>query len=396
LEHFAECMEIKAAQRAFEATLFRTSGEPAREPGRITFTSHGVEFQNHRSTLRLPLDGLAVTAGGANKRLIYLTHPSEPALTIAAVDRSILAVLAEYHDVSIAPQLRRARMVRRGVVLGALGAVVLVAAVCLGLWTLKDPFAGLIARSIPIAWEEKLGSALAPMIVNDALDDPALNERLDRFLQPLTDEVRKKGYHPRFYLRTDDDLNAYALPGGLVVIHSAVIERAESGTEVLGVAAHELAHVTERHITRNIVSSVGIYAFVSFLFGDAVGGIAALANTAPLLLSKSYSRDLERHADDVGLVYLTAADIDPRGMAAFFERVLREEERQRGALAPIPGAAAGMAFLSTHPSTTERIERLRAAFQSLPPKSYRSVENEFRLLQTALRAAAAGSRGANP
>ena len=160
---------------------------------------------------------------------------------------------------------------------------------------------------------------------------------------------------------------------------------ADSPEEVLGVLAHELSHVTEQHGMRGIVQGLGLYAIVSTFFGDVSGLAAILVNNAPFLLSQKFSRDHEREADEQGFRYLEAAKLNPRGMISFFEKMRREEEKLRDKL---PGGEAldALSFLSTHPATTERTERLEKLLEKSPRKDgFTAVDLNFKEFQQALR-----------
>src|ERR1043166_2144754 len=102
------------------------------------------------------------------------------------------------------------------------------------------------------------------------------------------------------------------------------------------------------------MESSGVFFWVRYFFvGDATGILAAIANSSELLLKQKYSRDFEREADDVGWNYLVQAKIDPRGMLDFFQKLKAEE-------ANLPaGSGPGWDLLSTHPSSEERIRRLK-------------------------------------
>ncbi|MFM1847960.1 MAG: hypothetical protein RL417_1434 [Pseudomonadota bacterium] len=375
-------MGSKVQNRCFEGVRLTTDG--ARESGSLTISAGTVDFSGMHSSVCIPIQGLAISRGGSNDRILYLKHPALHGDTLITYDRGLVAALKDLNDPGLLPQLRATERSRHRALWGIAAVVVVVIGTAIGLIWAHDPLAGYIARRIPVEWEMRAGDAIAPTMTAVSIESPDVGSALTEFVAPLVDTVRSSGFTPRFFIMPDSAFNAFALPGGIVVILTPVIERAESGTEVLGVLAHELAHVTERHVVKNIVSSVGLYAIFSFLIGDAVGAIAAIANTAPVLLSKSYSRDLERDADSVGFQYLLDAGIDPRGMVRFFERVLDEETRAAEAL-PIPGSLPGLQFLSTHPATHERIEELKARIAELPPRTYRDIEPAFQRLKRALR-----------
>jgi Zn-dependent protease with chaperone function len=380
-------MEISAARRRYDGNLFRTTGEPSRETGKIFLDRDALVFSNLGGEIRLPLADLAMTAGGANNRLIYFSHQSVPGISFVTSERAILEDLRSTTGPELAPQVLTVKRLRRRMLQGTAIAVAVVVAFLWGVWALRDPVAGVIARGVPVSWEEQAGEVLARAFTTEAYDNPALTQALEEFVAPLSAVVAESGFTPRFFIVPEKTVNAFALPGGTIVIFSEVIEKATSGNEVLGVLAHELGHVTERHVLRNIISSVGLYAVFSLLIGDAVGGIAALANAAPLLLSKSYSRDLERDADAIGFEYLISANIDPRGMVAFFKRILAIENKANEVFPDASGLIDGLRFLSTHPNTEERIVALEERIAGLPRTTFRNVERSFEKLQIALKAA---------
>jgi predicted Zn-dependent protease len=144
------------------------------------------------------------------------------------------------------------------------------------------------------------------------------------------------------------EVNALALPGGIVVLLDGLVTFAEDDNAVLGVLGHELGHVVHKHSTRQIVQSIGVGSLAGLLWGD-FSGVAA---SVPIALGVlRYSREFEVEADDFGVALLHAQGLSTRPLYEFFVRLhARETERGR---ADIP------IFLSTHPSIDERIERLR-------------------------------------
>jgi predicted Zn-dependent protease len=149
----------------------------------------------------------------------------------------------------------------------------------------------------------------------------------------------------RWFVADSPQINAFAAPGGVVVVFSGLIRAAERPEEVAGVIAHEVGHAELRHGLRAVVKGLGFRALLSVALGDLSGG--ALEEAVANLTELRFSRDAEREADTDGLKRMLAARIDPQGMVRFFERL--DED----------GKAAVPALLSTHPVTGERLATLR-------------------------------------
>lgn len=140
--------------------------------------------------------------------------------------------------------------------------------------------------------------------------------------------------------------NAFALPSGQIVLTDELVKLMDNDDEIMSVLAHELGHLHERHLMRRLVQSSAVGAVITLLFGDVS---AVIANIPTVLLDMKYSRDAERDADDYAIAMLKANGIPLSHMADAFEQLKRKEGH-----APMP-------YLSTHPSTAERIAHIRQA-----------------------------------
>jgi predicted Zn-dependent protease len=161
------------------------------------------------------------------------------------------------------------------------------------------------------------------------VDDPEVNEYLARVGERLAQSMSGGSQDFEFFAVRDPSVNAFALPGGFVGVHTGLITAADTESELASVLAHEVAHVTQRHIARMfgqqqqmkmpMMVALAAAILLSASRSDlARGGVAAIqAGAAHSQLS--YSRDFEREADRVGLQALAGAGFDARAMAAFFE-----------------------------------------------------------------------------
>ncbi|MBO6521279.1 MAG: M48 family metallopeptidase [Rhodospirillales bacterium] len=148
--------------------------------------------------------------------------------------------------------------------------------------------------------------------------------------------------------------NALALPGGEIVILSGLIDKAESGDEVIGVLAHEIAHVTRRDPLQVSIKQTGAALMVSLIVGDVFGG-AALGGVASSLIESGYSRDAEAAADFIAVTALNQLGLTARPLADFLERIERET----------PLADIMPSFLNTHPSSGDRSRDIRDLSQGV-------------------------------
>ncbi len=228
-------------------------------------------------------------------------------------------------------------------------------------------YAGTAAAMMGIEDEKKLGEQIVAQIERQAVlvRDPEVVDYVASIGNRLLKNVRVKffGYH--FYVIKDDALNAFALPGGHIFVHTGLIEAIDSENELACVLAHEIAHVQGRHLARRMermkrVNIVTMSAAILGLFlGKGEAGSAIFASSAALgaSLSLKYSREDEEEADRRALEWICAAGYNPLGLVATLKKMQRY--RWLGS-DEIPG------YLLTHPGTSERITYIEDMFRRRP------------------------------
>lgn len=309
-----------------------------------------------------PLEGLKVRRGGNNAEQIFIEHPQHPDWSIYTSERQILNDESLRRITSLSVQIgaiRRSRAPAKiAVLVGSLAILILV--LVAGVVAGKGRLVRFIAFQIPASAEINLGSSVFEQLKRQSkiVTDPRLEEKLHEVTSRLLPALANSGYEFKFYILDDTNVNAFALPGGNVIVLAGLLRAAERPEEIAGVLAHEIAHVTERHGLRKIIDMAGLYLVVQSLFGDSTGLAAVVANGSEFLLQQKYSRDFEREADDAGWQYLVASGIDPHGLIDFFKRLMDQEKTNP----TVP------ALLSTHPATLERIHRLETKLKSLNDK----------------------------
>ena len=363
-----------------------------RASGEVLISATAVHFESEKGDFDLPAEGMKIELGGASDRLIFFTHPSHPQVTIHTADHSILDHPVLVNNPVFAAQRNQVRAKKRlaWAVLFGLGGGIL--AVCLGLFFARDRLVRAAAQAVPVDWEIKAGDKLFEqlMVTKHLVQDPALAAQLKLITDPLVGGIKDNRYPLKFHIIEDATLNAFAMPGGHVVIHSGLLMAADSPEEIAGVLGHEIAHVTQRHSIRSILSSAGLFLVLQTLLGDVTSIVAVLANNSAFLLDRKFSRDFEREADNRGWNYLLAADINPEGMITFFKKMQDEEKRLRAKMkeaTAIDLGSSDLTVLSTHPATEERMKNLQAKWDQLPQHpGYRTFDLNYAQFKDSLRA----------
>lgn len=231
--------------------------------------------------------------------------------------------------------------------------------------------------------EVALGKQFAQEIERSVklVDDPVVNEYVNRVGQNL---VRNSDARVPFTIKVidSDEMNAFALPGGFFYINSGLILRADEEAEMAGVMAHEIAHVTARHGTRNAtkgqIAQWAMIPAIIFLPGGWTGyGIYQGLNFLIPISFLKFSRDAEREADFLGLQYMYKAGYDPNAYVTFFEKIQAEEKRRPGSIPKV---------FSSHPPTPERIENTQQTIAEILParEEYIVTTSEFDVIKKRL------------
>lgn len=206
------------------------------------------------------------------------------------------------------------------------------------------------------------------------------NNEVQRYISRLGNELAAASGRPklpwRFRVIRDDHINAFALPGGFIYIHSKVLKTVRSEAELAGVLAHEIGHIEGYH-HRSQIERAKRYQLGLGVLGAVVGqgrggNYAMLAGN---LLARGqltrYSRQSEADADRRGVILLQRAGFDPMAMSSFLQQLVKLEQRNAGSLS---------SFFADHPDAASRVAVTRNQAQSFPQRAWRRDSESFRQL----------------
>lgn len=256
---------------------------------------------------------------------------------------------------------------------------------------LQLPDLGGGAGALSLSQEKALGKEFMQAARSglDIMHDEQIHDYLHRMGYRLLEHMNAPYTDYQFILVRDPNINAFAAPGGYVVVNSGLVLAADNASELASVIAHELSHINQRHISRAIDENQRlqwpmIAAMLAGILLSAAGG--GQAGQAAMTASAAYgaqtqlhfSRDFEREADRIGIQAMAGAGYDPSGMPDFFEKLQSWNRLQAG---------NPMEFLSTHPLTLDRIADTRNRAAQLPKVTLSAAENlNFERFKTRVRA----------
>jgi len=250
--------------------------------------------------------------------------------------------------------------------------IVLGAVIALYIWAVPR-LAERVAQRVPIEWEEKLGETVTAAMTESATvcREPERLAALDQMVAALTADGRGGRYTYRVTVVDDEMVNAFAAPGGYIVIHTGLLAQAESPDELAGVLAHEIEHVVLQHGAQGVLRQIPLrLAFGAITGSEGIG--SSVTQMAVTLGGLSYQRRDELSADSHGMALLHAARVSPSGMINFFKKLSAENSGT---------APQFLNYLSTHPNSEARMEALAAQsaavnyqpVQLLTPEQWKSV-----------------------
>jgi predicted Zn-dependent protease len=334
--------------------------------GRVFVDRRRLLFQAEGGEYEILLENLVVRLGRGNDNGVRFWDQRHSGVIILTEDDSILecAALLQSHHVRRQLQtiLSRRELGRRlRITLYCFGACALVAmVVSLALGAMVRT----LAADVPPQWEKNFGDEEMQELRTNLVfvDDSNQVARLTALAAPLIQAVPAGGTQFKFHVVESEDPNAFALPGGHILVTTALLQLADRPEELLGVIAHEMAHITQHHHARKIISAAGPLVIFGIFFHSRDQTLDVLSSGSGLLVTQGFSQKYELEADDYGWKYLVAADINPHGMIDVFKKLKAfDTKSQEADILP-------QAF-SSHPALDKRIARLEKRWKELPDKT---------------------------
>jgi len=190
------------------------------------------------------------------------------------------------------------------------------------------------------------------------------------------------------HISAKPEINAYATIGGHIFINQGLLKKINKPEQLIGVIAHEIVHVQNRHVVKSVFQSVGLFVIFQAFLGDVSGLVAVVVDQGGPLLSLSYSRDLETEADSLAVKALIESEINPQGLSEALSIIDVENKK---IVSEIPGGKVlseleKQNFLRSHPQTLDRIESMQKMIEQQSEKNkYKDMRLEWKIIQKSIQ-----------
>jgi Zn-dependent protease with chaperone function len=271
----------------------------------------------------------------------YIATRAAPDARLVVDDRAAQLALAQQFPALARMKARGSHGGRRAVAILAGVATVAVVLVVIVLWRGPE----LLAPAVPHSWQAELGDQITTAIVgrNGRCSAAPGQAALDALVAKLKSA---SGYRGELKVQVIDSgtVNAFAVPGGRIMIFRGLLEQAESPDQVAAVLAHEMGHVFHNHPMRGLLRQLGLTILQRMAFGSAGDSVSSAASMGQTMLALRNGRDAERESDSFAIATLQGAGLKANGLSSFFTQLLKKH----GDL------SSELGWLSSHPGLDER------------------------------------------
>jgi Zn-dependent protease with chaperone function len=241
----------------------------------------------------------------------------------------------------------------------AMGLVVIFFGLVALIWLSANSAAQFVALRVPAQWEQSLSSKLNEYVTKSSCDSVEANRVIDKILERLVGE-RQLQFDVKIKISNSPDVNAFALPGGVILLNRGFLQQVNSPEEIAAVLAHEIQHVEQRHVMSTVIRASFIAMVWSVIFGDMSSFIMVDPGLIHTLATTSFSRQQEASADLGGLEMLDDAGISRQGLKDFFVKMSKSIEGK---------SSDWTTLISSHPSSSTRMKMIGSEpFRDSTPK----------------------------
>jgi Zn-dependent protease with chaperone function len=288
---------------------------------------------------------------GEKRRFAEVNLPGIGVLRTIEVD----AIDAWFAHLDLSGERSKKRLSASTIGWSILGTIAL--AIVLLFWLGLPWLARIAAENMPVEWEKSLASGTLASLASDGFKPTQISAEAQTRYRALFAKIAAQvqyGNPITLEFRSWTDPNAFAIPGGTVVVTDQMLKLMSSDDEFTAVMAHEVGHLEQRHGIRSVLQQGGVWLVVSLLVGDS-SGLSAIATALPAtLVDSAYSRDFEREADEYAFARLKEMQVSPKAFASLMRKMQAQSEQ---------GSPGALKYFSSHPPTNERIEAAEQAAQ---------------------------------
>jgi beta-barrel assembly-enhancing protease len=381
---------------AVAATLFRPGLPAAGRTAQVQLHGDRLHITQDAHTDIVACAQCTAAVGGFNHDQLQLqwtdahTQAQHALIPLTAADQAALLAQLTALPHEVMPTLARWRRTtsrQRWVWQTVLGSVATLAVATVLLVWQHDRVVQWLTWQIPRDVETRLGEGLVAQLKRDKtlLDKGQAVATMKQIGDRLT---AGSAYRYQWYVVDDKSVNAFALPGGIIVVHSGLLQIAASADEVASVLAHEVQHVEQRHALRNMVNQAGLAAAMLVVLGDVNSVVLLIAHQAS---AQYFSRGMETEADMQGVRLLHERKFLTQPMVSMFEKLKQSHAGKIGKVVKKPEAKSeedsddALGWLSSHPQVDERLRAIQAFVAANPCADCRAVPADWPAAQADLK-----------
>lgn len=296
--------------------------------------------------------------GGNNQNLVFVNAPElNGDVVYFDADRSNINKLKEFPN--LAEKVKQLSGQKNQSIKTSLYGIIGLFLFLAVLFYFRSPIATQFSHLIPFSLEKKLADkAFTP---KRTPEQKKVDEQLAELTKHLQFDKSDWDHEFTYHISSEALPNAYATVGGHIFVNKGLITSLEKSEDLLGVMAHEMIHVKQRHVVKSVVQALGVYTVLSLLVGDVTGIAAVLVDQGGPLLNLSYSRELEDEADVEGMKLLVKNGVDPTGLANSLQVINNYHKKlvDESPAADVLEKLQKIELLNSHPEIEKRIENLR-------------------------------------